>query len=145
MSLLVIFGGVVALFAVLLAAKEILYSNICVLCASISVTWIVLLVMLWTGREVDRVLLALFAGQSITGGYYLLRAKLAVRFRIFTLPFVLSATLVLYLLITRRTDEMLPAGVLVAVLWLAGFVVYGLRNSDVKHIAHKLIACCRDW
>lgn len=117
--------------------------HFCVLCASIALTWIVLLILLKSGRFHDQVLLSLLMGQSIAGIFYLVQGRVPKALRVFTLPFFLSLTAIFYLLITA--DIILPTFILLTVLWVLAWLIFASRNDPGKRpLVKAIMECCED-
>lgn len=145
MTILGIFGLILALFFAFLAVKELTRLKFCVLCASVSAVWVGLLAAYLAGWWNDVILLAIFMGGSVVGVMYLLEKKLPQEFDMFRLPFYLSAVAVVWLVLVGSVEFRVM--VFLAVLWLGFGAVYVLKNKlvAVKKIAERLAACCRDW
>jgi len=141
---LTVFYLIIFLFIILLIIKKMFKLNICVLCASISITWILLLILYWLGYFIDIILLALLMGQSIIGIYYLLEKRLAEKFYIFRLPFILTLTFFFYYLMSPFKNILLLIGILI--IWSIGYIIYSKKNlSKFKSLAKQLIECCKNW
>jgi hypothetical protein len=144
-SLLLIFVLITVLFVILLLVKGVLKRKFCVICASVSLTWVTLLVLYWLGRFDEPVLIAVLMGQSIVGMYYLLEKKLPEQLHLFRLPFLLSATFVVYVALSAA-HEWVGVAVLLAVMWFVLIGVYVYRsNPRMSRVMNRIIACCKDW
>ena len=77
MEITYIFLAITILFALLIELRSLFDLKICALCAAISTTWIVLLVMLYVGIFNNPILLGILMGGSIVGAMYLLEQKLS--------------------------------------------------------------------
>jgi hypothetical protein len=142
---LITLASITSLFVVMLIIKRITGWKICAICASISLTWIVLLVLYWTGRFPYPVLVGILMGQSVVGIYYLLEKKVNEDLLIFRLPFLLSATVLVFLLL-GFVDELLGAVVFLVAVWLTFGITYLYRNNPkMRAIVKKLIECCKNW
>lgn len=142
---LMVFLLIIVFFVVLLILKNILNLRFCVLCVSISLTWICLLLLYWFHMFNNIILVSVLMGQSILGVYYLLEKKVKEKFQIFRLPFILTLTFIAYLLLGISESGYFIFWILL-VLWLIFVLVYMYRdNVKFKKIFDKLIACCRDW
>ena len=142
-STLVALVGITGLFVLFLAARRITGMKFCALCASVSSTWFMLLVLRWVGYTVDLVLIGVLIGESVVGVYYLWEKRVAERFHIFRLPVLLSLTLVAYLLLGRIDWY---GVVLVLVVLGLSALVYALREHPrVRRIAEQIIVCCKGW
>lgn len=142
MELFVAFMAILALFPVLLFFKKITSFRFCVLCASVSLTWLGLLFLYWVGRFDDTVVLALLIGQSIVGVYYVAEKRLANKFMVFRLAGLLTMTFVAYVLLSGFDATVF---VLLAAAWLLSGILYSYRNSSrLKTTVDHIVACCRD-
>lgn len=136
---------IAALFVALLIAKSITKWNFCVICVSISVTWMALLVLYWLGSFNQPIIIAVLMGQTIVGLYYFLEKKTAEGLHIFRLPLLLTLTLAAFVALDVTTD--LAYGLsLLAVLWAVLSLLYFYRQSPkTKIVVDRIIACCKDW
>jgi hypothetical protein len=142
---LVVLLSVTSVFAILLAAKSFLRIKICPLCAGVFLTWTALLAMSWLGYAVDRTIVAVLVGESVVGLYHLAEKKFKAEWGVFRLPFLLSLTLVAFLLLGADRRP-LPAAAFLAILWLIPAAAYAWRHKPAgRELMKKLIACCRDW
>ena len=138
-----VFLAISLIFIASLIIRNLLNKAFCSLCVAVASVWLVLLYLYKSGRFSDGVLLALLVGQSITGIFYLTYRKLPKSLRIFSLPFFLSLTAVLYMLITA--DIQLAVFILLLVLWLAAWIIFTYRNDPAKKAVAKILAkCCED-
>ena len=136
--------SITALFVLLLFVKSASNVEFCVVCGAVSGSWLALLMLYYAGYYSNQLIIALLIGQSIVGIMYRIKETLADRFAVFTLPYVLTATVVGYLLLATaaHTDAIV---VLIAV-WVAAGLLYVYRaNERVKTTFDEVIACCRDW
>ena len=138
-----IFLAISLIFIASLIIKNLVNKAFCSLCVAVASVWLVLLFLYKTDRFSDGILLALLVGQSITGIFYLAYRKLPKSLRIFSLPFFLSLTAVFYMLISA--DIQLAVFILLAVLWLAAWIIFTYRNDPAKKAVAKILAkCCED-
>lgn len=144
-NLVFVFSLVTTLFFVLLAVKSFFKLKFCVICASVSLSWIVLLILFYAGIFYERILLGLLIGQSIVGMYYLLEKKLAEKFRFFRLPFLLSATLIGYVLLIPAESVWYALGFLILIWLLFGSVFYLRSSVYLRGFAKKILECCKNW
>jgi hypothetical protein len=134
---------IACLFLLMLLVKRITGWGLCAICAAVSTTWIILLVLFWAGRFPHPVIIGVLMGQSTIGVYYLLERKVEKRFHLFRLPFLLTATLGV---VAALGEFESGAAWLVAAVWLLFFGVHFLHNSAWgKRIAEHIIACCKNW
>lgn len=144
MSLLYIFATIVMLFAFLLVVKKWLPITACVICVSVSLTWIGLLVLYRLSRFNDPVILAILIGGSIVGLYNMLEKRVSTKLTIFRLPFLLSLMYMAYVAITFTFN--LPTISLIVALWIVLGFAYVYRNKPiVNQIVKNVIKCCGEW
>ncbi|MEK7561980.1 MAG: hypothetical protein AAB541_03915 [Patescibacteria group bacterium] len=126
-----------------LIIKHLSQQRFCVICASVSLTWLSFLTLYWTDSFDDPILLSLLIGQSIAGLYYFVEKRVPKVLRIFGLPFLLSLTAGFYMLI--KTELVLTAFGLLLGLWLAAWLIFTYRNDPAKKTIAKILAkCCED-
>jgi len=144
---LIILLTIISLFISLLVVKNITGLKFCVMCLSVSATWMIWLTLYWLGVLNDPVFIAVLMGQSAVGVYYLLEKRLAEKYQIFRLPFLLTLTTGVWLVLkVVGLKEFLVLASILGILWLTFFFLYLYRhNSKVKKAATQVIACCRDW
>lgn len=136
--------SVTALFALFLMLRTYLALEICALCGAVTATWVLLLGLLYAGMSLNPVLLGLLMGGSVVGAMYLLQNKLDHRYRIFSLPFLLSGISLAYLAIVKQVDVVALA--VLGMLWLLFFVLYVRRHGKrIKDVSQKIIECCKNW
>lgn len=144
MEVLLAIGTIAVLFAVLLGVKSVGNFEFCVICAAVSGTWIPLLVLYHTGYYHDETVIALLIGQSIVGVFYYLKSTVPDDFTVFSLPGLLTATVIGYMAL--RPEALLPSVMILAILWTFGAVAFAFRNDDrFRTVFDQVIACCRDW
>lgn len=135
--------AITGLFMISLIARQKLKAKFCAICVSIGLTWIGLLLLYESNRYHDSLLLGLLMGQSITGLYYVARQRLPKSLRVFTLPYFLTATVGLYMLL--RSQIILSAFGLLLGLWVLAWVVFAYRNDPAKKLVAKAaMECCED-
>lgn len=128
-----IFLGIILLFFLLLLIKSISKKEFCVICASISLTWLGLLL-----SSSNKIFIALLMGQTILGIYYFLEK----RFPIFRLPIILTLTFLGYALLSYD----ISAWWIILILWLTFlFISLYKKNTKINKIINKLIQCCKNW
>jgi len=141
--MLLVFALISLLFIVGLIYNQRSKKALCAICASIALTWLLLLILYKTDAYQDTVLLSLLMGQSITGLYYLGVRRLPKSLRIFTLPFFLSLTAIFYLLITAKL--VLGAFAFAAAWWLVAWLIFVWRDDPgKKRLSNAVINCCED-
>ncbi|MCR4284820.1 MAG: hypothetical protein NUV97_02115 [archaeon] len=143
-SLFLILLGITGLFFIFLIIKSIFKKReFCVICASVSTTWIFLIILYFLGNFSDKVLIALLIGQSIAGIFYLLESKTSDNLKIFRLPFILTLLALVYFVL-QKFD--IGSMVFILVLWGIFIVIYLFREHEgFNTLVNKLIACCKGW
>mgnify|MGYP001588910088 CR=1 FL=1 len=124
------------LFVGLLILKSLIKREFCVICASVSLSW---LTLFWS---VDPLLIGIMMGQSAIGLYYLLNAKLSETFKIFRFPYIISAIFVIYVLLSPEKAD-LKSIYFVASIWLL-FLLIAFTKRHGK-LVKSLIECCKNW
>ncbi len=154
MGLVTIFGSMIILFFLLLVTKQVtkklINKDFCVLCATISLTWIFLLSLSWNGLFDNTILIALLMGSSIVGIYYLVERKVKKEMLLFRLPFFLTLIFIGYLVLPSSSVTSLSTlwktALLLLALWVLFTISYIYRNSiHIQKKVQKLIECCKRW
>lgn len=136
--------GIAGLFWLLLGVKQQFGWRICVICLAVSLTWIAGLGLFHANAFDDPLLVAILMGQSVLGIYYLLERKLAEKWGIFRLPFLLTLTYAG--IIALRIEIELGILALLTGLWLLSGWIFVYRSQPrMQAIADRVISCCRDW
>jgi hypothetical protein len=136
---------IAVLFVALLIVKSITGWKFCVICTSVSVTWIALLVLYWLGVFDRPLIVAVLMGQSVMGLYYLLEKRSNEELHVFRLPLLLTLTLAAFVVLGVSTDLVYGLSLL-AVLWVVLSLLYLYReNPKTRIVVDRIIACCRDW
>ena len=137
--------AITALFFVLLAIKGRTKRNFCVLCASISITWLVLFILYWLGYYENTLILGILMGESITGIFYLAEKNIRKEFHLFRLPFILTLTLMAYVLLATSVPAV-SVIVYLAALWALFIIFYISRlQGRISQLVKKIIECCKNW
>ena len=136
--------GIIGLFFILLVLKNILnFKKLCVLCISVSLTWIILLILFLTNIFADKMIIAILMGHTSLGIFYLWEINVREKFKIFRLPLLLSFIFMIYIVLENFEFNSL---ILIIALWLLFFIVYLFRNNKkFSKFTKKLIECCRNW
>lgn len=139
-----IFLAITILFALLIGLRSLFDLKICALCAAVSTTWIILLVMFYAGIFNNPILLGILMGGSIVGAMYFLEQKLSEQFQIFKLPFFLTLVSVAYFAILQRFA--FEVVVIPTLLWILMGAIHAGRNiASFKTLGRKIIECCKNW
>jgi len=136
--------GIVILFFILLVLKNIFnLKKFCVICASITLMWIVLLTLYFLNIFIDRMVIAILMGQASLGIFYLWEKKTKEKFKVFRLPLLLTFIFTIYFILESFSLNSL---IFIMVLWLIFLVIYLFRtNKTLYSLANKLIECCKKW
>jgi hypothetical protein len=136
--------AIVALFAMFIVVRSVFSINVCALCASVSTTWIVLLVLLYTGSAIDPLLIGILMGGSIVGVMYLLEEKLPEAYALFKLPFYVTLVVSVYVLLAERVSYLTL--VILGVVWMFTLVLFVKKDAEhIKALGNKIINCCKNW
>lgn len=126
-----------------LIIKHLSMRRFCVICVSVCLSWLGFLILYWTNNFHDSILLSLLMGQSLTGLYYFVDKRVAKPLKVFTLPFLLTLTAVVYMLI--KTKVIIAAFILLLVVWLICWLIFTYRGDPGKKpLAKALMECCED-
>jgi hypothetical protein len=141
--------GIVVLFFVLLGVKEFFPKNLkrkfCVLCFSVSLTWLYLLILFWNGNFLDKTILSLLIGMSSLGVFYLWEKKVSNEGKMFRLPLLLTLILIGYSLI-EGINYGFMVFVFLGILWVLFGLVYAYRDGGkIGELVKKIVECCRNW
>lgn len=135
--------GITALFFLFLGIKEIfskkIKSRFCVICISISVTWIVLLILYFNNLFFDKTILAILMGQTSLGLFYFFYEKMDI----FKLPFLLALIATIYFVLEKFS---IKAIYFLVVLWIFLLAIHLFKkNKNFRTFANKLVGCCKKW
>lgn len=130
--------------------------NVCALCAAVSLTWMILLLLIWSGVIHQTTSVAILMGMSVSGlmykleGYYKshhLRHLWAVR-----LVVILGGFTTITMLISQNWPGLLLVGIgVVLLLVVISFLIQGTTHDDAlqsadkgvkKSLLKKLDNCC---
>ena len=136
--------GIIVLFAVFIWLRSAFSLKVCALCAAVSVTWIVLLVLFYIGSFTDLLIIGILLGGSAVGVVYLLEGKFSESFQVFKLPFYLTLILAIYFVLQQNLE--FKAVIVLVLLWIFVGVIYVGRNTiRFKILARKIVECCKNW
>ncbi|MEK6841241.1 MAG: hypothetical protein AABX50_01360 [Nanoarchaeota archaeon] len=132
--------GITVLFFMLLAIKSIFnIKKACIICLSITLTWITLLALYFLDIFADKIIIAILMGHTSLGIFYILEKKVKKKFLLFRLPYLLTSILIIYYVLNGFVISSLY---FILVLWILFFIVYLLKNNK---LANKIIECCKKW
>ena len=133
-------------FFILLGVKEIfnkkLKEKFCVLCASIILTWIILLILNFSNLFQDKILIGILMGHTSLGLFYFFESHFKKEIKVFRLPLLLSFISIIYFILEEF--EKISFIVLI-ILWVIFGFIYFFRKSGTKSYINKLINCCKKW
>ena len=146
-NLILALVGIIILFFILLGIRQVLSKqrkkDFCVLCLSVSLTWVILLMLYFLGFFKDKMIIILLMGMSITGLYYYIDSKVNETLKIFKLPFMISLIFFVY---TLLGGFFINALYFVLGLWVVFIALFLLKNNQkINVFVNKLIECCRRW
>ncbi len=146
-EILLVLGMIVVFFIFFLIFKEFLplkyKENVCVLCFSISATWIFLLIFNYLEYFQNKIIIALLMGQSILGVFYIVEKRIRNDLKLFLLPFLLTLSGIGYISLDGFLKEIL---LFLLGLWVLFIFVYFFRKiKGVCFIVSRITACCRNW
>ncbi len=136
--------GIIALFFILLILKNIFnWKKFCTLCISVSLTWIVLLVLYFLKIFQDKIIIAILMGHTSLGMFYLWEKKVKEKLKIFRLPLLLTFIFIIYTAIENFEFNSL---FIILGLWIVFYLIYLFRNNKgFNKFTKKIIECCRNW
>ena len=141
-----ILGGISILFFILLEIKEFfsqeLKKKFCVICISISLSWIFLLILDFYNLFSDKILIGILMGHTSLGMFYLFESFSKKELKIFRLPLLLTSISMIYFILEGFNKN--SFFVLIA-LWMIFVVISTFKNSKSRSFVNKLIECCRNW
>ena len=148
-DLFFILVGITAAFFVFLALKELLRGkpkeNFCVICVSVSITWIALLFLYWLNVFDNPAIIALLIGMSITGIFYLADSKAKDELKLFRLPFLLALVLIGYSMLKMQYD-IIKELIFIILVWIFFMLIYLFKsNEKIKLFVKKVLECCKRW
>ncbi len=137
-------AGIIALFFILLILKNMFnWKKFCTLCVSVSLTWIIFLVLYFLKIFQDKIIIAILMGHTSLGLFYLWEKKVREKFKIFRLPLLLSFIFIIYSVLENFEFNSL---LLILGLWVVFFLIYLFRsNKRFNKFTKKLIECCKKW
>lgn len=140
-----LFATLIGIFFALLAVKYIIKKELCVLCGSVSLTWLGFLIAYKLGEWSDPLPVILLMGGSVVGIYYLVDRRIRALWHVFRLPFFLTLMLAV-LAVFYPLRELVMPGIFTLGTWLLMGSTYALRHMPgVKAFFEQLLACCRNW
>ena len=137
---------ITVLFFIFLLIKPIFKKNkICVICASVFISWAFFLILYWYGNFLDKTILAILIGESTLGIFYLIENKIKEELKLFGLPFLLTLILIGYTLIEGLNYSFNVLYFLVLILGLFAIIYSFKDKGKLGDIARKLVECCKKW
>ncbi len=120
--------------------------KVCAICSAVSLTWLVLLLILWTKGSVDPLILGILMGGSAVGAMYYLSAKIPERYQLLKFPFLVSLFWVAFRVVRGIEAAILKEIILLGGMWIifgAIFLLY--QHNRLRDIGKRLMECCKDW
>lgn len=143
-SLTVALMLILVFFAGFLLLSSVSSWFVCAICASVTTTWITLLVLFQAGFAIDPLVIGILMGGSGVGAMYLLEKKLEENYHLFRLAFLATVIALTYLLIAERIA--VESIVVLLLLWLASLGLFLKRDSQsFQKVVSKIIQCCKNW
>lgn len=135
----------IAFFVASIVAQKISGKIFCAICVSVSLTWLILLVMYFNSYRIDPLILGILMGGSAVGlMYYLFRENNP--FQIFKFPFLVFSFWLIYLLVGDLRGGLSRDLLIVGALWLVFIIVYFFNeNGYWKEWSRRIIECCKNW
>lgn len=140
-NLTLILAGIAALFFILLFVKNMVKNkkNVCVICVSVSLTWIFLLILYYFNIFADKIIIAILMGHTSLGIFYVLEKKMKEKLLIFRLPYLLTAISIIYFILE---GFIINTFYFIAGMWLLFILIYLLKfNGFTK----RIVECCKKW
>lgn len=145
-SALLVFIGITILFFLFLILQHFFHKKFCAICAAVSCSWLLFMILSYRGLFQNQILLALLVGQTTVGIFYLLEKKMKEKNLLFRLPILLSLTFLGYSFFSFPDKNSIVTIIFLAVLWILFLIIYLWRTSQTfKSFADKIIACCKNW
>jgi len=158
MNPILIFGIIASLFVFFILFNTIFSKfKVCAICAAVSATWLSLLGLYLLGKFEDKIIIAILAGQSIVGVYYLmekagqsvvgiyyfLEKKVSEKLLVFRLPFLLTLTAVIYLIFSG-IKYVIGLTLLLIFIWMVmAFLFIYSSNPKLNALVNKIVECCK--
>lgn len=133
-------------FLLALAIRTVTGLKICALCASVTLTWLLLLMVQVSRGGVDPILLALLMGGSVVGLMYYISSKVPERYHVVKFAFLITLFWLLRLLIGGTSNALAKEAFLIVIVWIGSIgVLLAYTNGTFKEMGTKLIECCKNW
>ncbi len=134
---------VLGFFSLFLVAKRTIGKEFCVLCASVTATWVVLLIGVIINLWADKMVIGVLMGTSLTGAYYFLESKVDKEKFVFKLPFFITGLAMIFSIVS---DSVPYLWAVVIVLWMISVVLYLYRSDKkIKSLFYTIVECCKKW
>ena len=138
--------GIIVLFFILLGVKNFFKGNLkekfCVICASVSLTWIILLILNFMNLFQDKILLGILMGHTSLGLFYVFEFHSSGKAKIFRLPILLSFISGIYFVLTGF--DKISFFILIG-LWIIFGLIFIFSDKEAKGFINKLVECCREF
>jgi hypothetical protein len=139
--------GIIVLFFILLGVKEFFgegraKKKFCVICTSVTLTWIGLLILNFFSLFQDKILLGILMGHTSLGLFYIYESRSSGKAKIFRLPLLLSFISIIYFLLSGF--DKISLFILIG-LWVLFGLIFVFSDSGSRRFVKKLVECCRGW
>lgn len=136
--------GIVAIFFILLVLRIIFnLKKGCVICLSVTLTWVALLTFYFLNIFADKIIIAILMGHTSLGLFYLWEKKVKKKFKVFRLPLLISFIFIIYTILENFRFSSL---IFIIALWILFFIIYLFRNEkSIQLFFKKIIECCKKW
>ena len=139
-----IFVGIAIFFFIILTIKNIFnLKKTCAICLSVTLTWIILLILYSLNLFLDKIIIALLMGHTSLGLFYLWEKRAKEKFKVFRLPLLLTFIFIIYSVLEGFGFNNL---IFITALWLFFLIIYLLRSKkSVGKFFNKILECCKRW
>ncbi|MDO8474291.1 MAG: hypothetical protein Q7S62_02005 [bacterium] len=144
--LTIVIASIVVITCAAWLVNKVLPFKVCPICAGVSGTWLWMLVALFVGYEIDRIIVAMLLGGSVVGIAYQLEKRLpAGRSPIlWKALFIPAGFVVAYSLVSLQWALLaVSLGVVGVIVWAFVMAVPKQRaNQKVEELKQKMENCC---
>jgi len=143
-DLTIVLLGIIILFTVLIVFRLTFSLKICALCGAVFLTWLILLILLYSDNIINPILVAILMGGSIVGSIYVLEQKMPKKYQLFKLPYFLTLVSVAYFVLTK--EVILTAVIILCSMWSISLLIHaGEQVEKFKILGRKITECCKKW
>ena len=139
-----IFVSITVFFFALLIVKGFMKREFCAICASVSATWLIFLVLYQLGYINEPILIGILMGGSAVGFFYFIERRTKEELHFFRLPFLLTLMFAAYAFLVWDPSYQILG--FIAGLWVLFGGVYLFRKKPtLSKMVKKIIECCKNW